>query len=94
MEGQGQTSTHPLASAHKQDLISFIHTMFAKLGDSNFLLWKQKITTAIRGYELEEYSEKDPVVPPKFTNEVDQIADKINRDYLAWQKQDNLLMSW
>ncbi|KAK6121394.1 hypothetical protein DH2020_044858 [Rehmannia glutinosa] len=64
-----------------------------KLTDNNFLVWKQQILAAIRGYGLEGFLNGSLPPPDQFiTNEENQR--NLNPAYLAWMRQDQLLMSW
>lgn len=66
----------------------------AKLDDENFLTWKQQILFAFWGYGLEDYITKDvTVVPPKFITE-ESGTQVHNPEFVAHQRQDQLLTSW
>ncbi|GFP84907.1 retrovirus-related pol polyprotein from transposon tnt 1-94 [Phtheirospermum japonicum] len=59
-----------------------------KLNDSNYLLWKIQVYTAVRGYGLEGYLTGEIRPPPQFTE------GSVNPEFLLWVYQDQLLASW
>ncbi|KAK6131759.1 hypothetical protein DH2020_034493 [Rehmannia glutinosa] len=65
-----------------------------KLDDTNFLIWKQMILTAIRGYGLEHLLLKDVVAPEQYTVDATTKKKELNTEFMAWQRQDQLLASW
>ncbi|KAK6146863.1 hypothetical protein DH2020_020732 [Rehmannia glutinosa] len=66
-----------------------------KLNESNYLVWKQQIWAAIRGYGLEGYLTGSCPMPDEFTPSAsDKEAPKTNLSYLQWNRQDQLLASW
>lgn len=68
-------------------------TISNQLDESNFLLWKFQIITAVRGYGLEDYLLGTKVMPDQFStdNEGKSIT---NREFIIYNRQDNLLSSW
>ncbi|KAK6164729.1 hypothetical protein DH2020_001593 [Rehmannia glutinosa] len=64
-----------------------------KLSDNNYLVWKQQVLAAVRGCGLEGLL--DGTLPPPEKNTIDEKNKKIiNPTFLAWARQDQLLMSW
>lgn len=64
-----------------------------KLDDSNYLIWKHQVLTAIRGYGLEDYLTGSSAVPTQFINgESGEILH--NPEYVTQQRQYQLLTSW
>lgn len=64
-----------------------------QLDESNFFPWKYQISTAIKGYGLEEYNLETVPTPAKYiTISEGQIAD--NKEYIIQQRQDSLLSAW
>jgi gag-polypeptide of LTR copia-type len=64
----------------------------AKLDRNNFLTWKSQIEPIIHGYGLYDFLDsKDDIPAPELV-----LADKNqpNPAYLAWRKQDQLLLGW
>lgn len=56
-----------------------------KLDDSNYLIWKHQVLTAIRGYGLEDYLTGSSAVPTQFINgESGEIL--YNPEYVAQQR--------
>lgn len=48
--------------------------------------------TAIRGHKLQKYVTEDK--PPQYETEADRVAGKISEQFLEWEQQDQLLLSW
>lgn len=91
--GHVNSSTSSLVSAsQKNGMISFSHHFSVKLGDDNFLLWEQQITATINGHKLQKYLTQEK--PPRFANDSDKAAGKINEQFIEWEQQDQLLLSW
>lgn len=65
-----------------------------KLDDENFLTWKQQILFAIRGYGLEDYITKDVTVVPSQFITAESGTQVHNPEFVAHQRQDQLLTSW
>ncbi|KAK6116197.1 hypothetical protein DH2020_050053 [Rehmannia glutinosa] len=64
-----------------------------KLSENNFLVWRQQVLAAVRGYGLEGYL--DGTLPPPERVSVNGDNQKIiNPEFLAWTRQDQLIMSW
>lgn len=64
-----------------------------KLEDGNFLTWKQQVLIAIRGYGLEDFIIGDSTIPPQFI--VGKSGAQVyNPDFVAHQRQNQLLTSW
>lgn len=61
-----------------------------KLTESNYLLWKQQVLASMRGYGLESFLTGEKECPPKYTSD----STEINPDFLSWNKQDQLIVSW
>lgn len=64
-----------------------------KLEDENFLIWKQQVLIAIRGYGLEDFITGHSVVPPQFIHD-ESGAQTLYPAFVAHQRQDQLLTSW
>uniref|UniRef100_A0A803QAS1 Retrotransposon Copia-like N-terminal domain-containing protein n=1 Tax=Cannabis sativa TaxID=3483 RepID=A0A803QAS1_CANSA len=73
--------------------VYFNHNISIRLNDHNFLLWKQQVFAAIRGNRLQGFIQ-DRAPPPQFLNDVDQASNTFNPDFLDWEVQDKLLVSW
>ncbi|KAK5775612.1 hypothetical protein PVK06_043520 [Gossypium arboreum] len=64
-----------------------------KLGEHNFLLWKQKVLLVLEGYGLHEFVLGTVSVPPQSL--VDGDGNLVaNPDFLVHKQQDKLLASW
>ncbi|KAK6126705.1 hypothetical protein DH2020_039551 [Rehmannia glutinosa] len=65
-----------------------------KLTESNYLIWKQKIISAVRGYGLEGYLNGEITPPRKFITSRETPRNIVNPEYATFQRHDQLLMSW
>uniref|UniRef100_A0A803R4K4 Retrotransposon Copia-like N-terminal domain-containing protein n=1 Tax=Cannabis sativa TaxID=3483 RepID=A0A803R4K4_CANSA len=73
--------------------VYFNHNMSIRLNDHNFLLWKQQVLAAIRGNRLQKFIQ-DRAPPPRFLSDADQASNTFNPEFLDWEVQDQLLVSW
>ncbi|KAK6153714.1 hypothetical protein DH2020_013353 [Rehmannia glutinosa] len=64
-----------------------------KLSDSNYLVWRQQVLTAIRGYGLLGYINGTVAMPPEYTPGTSG-NNVLNPAYSTWTRQDQLLASW
>lgn len=64
-----------------------------QLDESNLLLWKFQIETAIKGYGLEDYVHGTLITPPRFVTDKDGKLVS-NQDFISHQRQDSLVSSW
>ena len=71
--------------------INFNHSLFVKLDNKNFLIWKQQIVSAIRGYGLQVLSDDEVLV--QFLTREDARSGKATKEFLEWEQQDQLLFS-
>ena len=65
------------------------------LDDTNFLLWKYQIDTAINGYGLEGYIDGTCTILARMIQDPSD-KDKLinNKEYINYKRQDKLLASW
>ena len=75
-------------------LISFNHSIFIKLYQNNFLIWRQQVEAAIKSYKFSKFINGIDTAPPKFLSSIDETSGKINQDLSYWEQQDQLLVSW
>ena len=73
--------------------INFNHSLSVKLDNKNFLIWKQQIVSAIRGYGLQKFVFSDDEVPVQFLIGEDARSGKATKEFLEWEQQDQLLLS-
>jgi histone deacetylase 1/2 len=69
------------------------HAISEKLTDSNYLLWKQQVEPVIRSHRLHQFL-VSPQIPVRFLTEDDCLAGRETEAYIAWDEQDQLLLSW
>jgi len=72
---------------------SLLHLIFEKLNDKNFLLWKQQIESVIIGHRLHS-NLVNHKIPLRYLFEADHDEEIENFEYLMWEQQDALLLSW
>ncbi|KAK6131838.1 hypothetical protein DH2020_034412 [Rehmannia glutinosa] len=65
-----------------------------KLTEHNYLIRKQQVLYAVRGYGIEEYLTGDITPPRKFVTSLDTSRSVSNPEYATFQRQDELLVSW
>ncbi|KAL5767184.1 hypothetical protein ACOSQ2_013967 [Xanthoceras sorbifolium] len=65
-----------------------------KLDRTNYLFWKAQVLPAIRAYNLEEYIFESKPAPKKFVVEQGAVTTKVSDEFLAWKKNDQLLVCW
>ena len=86
-------------SIHVSSGTSFTFTTPIKLDRTNYTIWKQQILTSIRRNGLESYIDESKPCPERFlldrsgSGEVGG-EDRENPDFIAWKRQDQLLLSW
>lgn len=75
-------------------LPSFTHFFMVKLDNNNFLIWKQQVFSAIKGYGLQRFDFGGGEIPKRFFSQEDARFGRFNQEFLEWEQQDQLLMSW
>ncbi|KAK6119364.1 hypothetical protein DH2020_046895 [Rehmannia glutinosa] len=65
-----------------------------KLTESNYLLWKQQVLTAIVGYGLEGFISSQNTPPARLITSENTSQTSLNPDFVTWLRQDQLLASW
>ncbi|KAK6143275.1 hypothetical protein DH2020_023623 [Rehmannia glutinosa] len=65
-----------------------------KLDETNFLIWKQQISTTIKWYGLEDFISGTTPAPAKFITPEGSQKKVLNPDFLSWQRQDQILALW
>lgn len=75
-------------------LPSFTHFLMVKLDNNNFLIWKQQVFSAIKGYGLQRFDFGGGEIPKRFFSQEDARFGRFNQEFLEWEQQDQLRMSW
>ncbi|KAH9659677.1 hypothetical protein KPL70_023950 [Citrus sinensis] len=91
------SSSNP--SAHILSGTSFTFTTPIKLDRTNYTIWKQQVLSSIRGNGLENYIDESKLCPDQFLPNRSRSGEASgegceNPDYVAWKRQDQLLLSW
>jgi histone deacetylase 1/2 len=71
---------------------SFSQVVSCKLDEKNFLTWQQ-VNAVLRGHQLEKFV-VNPKIPLKFLSEAERELDSVNPEFLEWDRQDSLILSW
>lgn len=58
------------------------HLVSVKLGEENFLPWREQALPTIRGYKLQKYILGSHVVPQKFVSPATQQSGNISEEFL------------
>ncbi|KAI3933211.1 hypothetical protein MKW92_018816, partial [Papaver armeniacum] len=66
----------------------------AKLNSTNFVLWKSQIVPLLKSFDLYKYVDGYTPAPPEFVRDPTTQTPIDNPDYLQWNHQDKLLLSW
>ncbi|KAL6331208.1 hypothetical protein AAG906_009636 [Vitis piasezkii] len=74
--------------------VSFTHSFSVKLDNNNFLIWKQQVVFAIKGYGLQRFVFFEFAIPPRFLLKEDAQAKNVNKAFVEWEQQNQLLLSW
>ena len=74
--------------------VSFTHSFSVKLDNNNFLIWKQQVVFAIKGYGLQRFVFFESAIPPRFLLKEDAQAKNVNKAFVEWEQQNQLLLSW
>lgn len=86
-------SSHDLGNASIRKIQQFPKHDTVKLGEHNFLLWKQQVLLILEGYGLLEFVLGTVSVPPQSV--VDKDSNLVpNPEFLFHKQQDKLLASW
>lgn len=67
------TSNPNSVLANQTTQISFSFSTLVKLDQSNFLLWRKKVLSSIRGYQPEDFISSDQIVPKQYISQT--VAD-------------------
>lgn len=68
-----------LNSLQNSNVINFTHPISIKLDDKNYLLWRQQVSVAIRGHDLQSFIQESNVVPKKYLTAEDEKMAKSMR---------------
>ncbi|KAH9648420.1 retrovirus-related pol polyprotein from transposon RE1 [Citrus sinensis] len=87
------------SSTHVSSGTSFTFTTPIKLDRTNYTIWKQQVLSSIRGNGLESYIDESKLCPEQFLPNRSGSGEASgegheNPDFVAWKRQDQLLLSW
>lgn len=75
------------------EIKEFRHKITEKLHDENFVLWCQQVEPVIKAHHLHRFV-ASPTIPPRFLTNEDIASNNENPDFLDWEAQDQMLLSW
>ncbi|KAL5704422.1 hypothetical protein ACHQM5_022856 [Ranunculus cassubicifolius] len=90
------TQTTPSTISSLQS-IHVHHLISVKLDTSNYLIWLTQFKPLLKGYDLEGYVDGTLECPPRILTAAsaeNAASATINPEYVAWQKQDQILLGW
>lgn len=70
-------------------LPSFTHFLMVKLDNNNFLIWKQQVFSAIKGYGLQRFDFGGGEIPKRFFSQEDARFGRFNQEFLEWNNKIN-----
>lgn len=81
------------SSKMEKAYVTFSQPVTARLDDKNFLVWRQQVEAVIKGHRLHRFL-VNPEIPMKFLTVDDCEKGKVSEEFLRWEQQDQLLLSW
>ena len=87
-------STSSSSSSCRFVPISFNQVSLVKLENHNVLIGRKQIFSATRGHNLQHFVTGAYDTPLKYLSAEDRARGIINQDFLDWERQDQLLVSW
>ncbi|GAV89277.1 UBN2_3 domain-containing protein, partial [Cephalotus follicularis] len=70
------------------------HFLSIKLTSKNYLIWQSQFLPLLNGYDLMQFVDGSSSPPPRYLSYTPVDIHVLNPDFLAWYKQDQLLLSW
>ena len=79
--------------------VKFVHVTFTnsstvRLDQHNFIVWRKQVLTTVRDHKLQAFLSGSSIKPEKFLTQEDKELDRVNSEYVDWEQQDQLLLSW
>ena len=74
--------------------VSFPHPISSKLDNNSFLVWRKQVLTTLRGHKLQHFLTNYSVLPLKLLYQDDETQHRINPEFIDYEQQDQLIMSW
>ncbi|KAH9723966.1 retrovirus-related pol polyprotein from transposon RE2 [Citrus sinensis] len=88
---------HSIVHQTQSTQISFTFATTVKLDRSNFLLWRKKVLTSIRGNRLERFISENQNIPEQYLSQArtdGSVERTENPAYVNWRAHDQTLLSW
>jgi len=77
-----------------QAFVTFAHPIASKLDSNNYIVWRKQVLSTLRGHNLQKFLLPEVIAPPEFTNERNRENGIVNPQFTAWDRQDQLIISW
>ena len=74
--------------------VSFSYFVSIWLDNNNFFLWRKQVLATIRGHKLHNFVFRTKPPSLKFLTLRDGEVENVNIEFLDWEQQDQLLLSW
>ena len=74
--------------------VTFAHPIATKLDSNNYIVWRKQVFATLRGHNLQRFLLVEVTPPPEFTNERNRELGVVNPAFVAWDRQDQLIISW
>ena len=99
--GSGETNS-PIAAMEGSSLssvtsfnpVTFNNSLTLRLDNENYLIWRKQVFSAIKGHKLQDYVLGTKSPPKKFSSPEDEESGNVNQNFINWEQQDQLLVSW
>lgn len=91
---ESPANSSSLLAGQKTSFVTFHYPISVKLDEKNYLVWRQQVLAAIYCHELKKFIEESSERPQRYANVEDELAGKVSSEFISWNRQDQLLLSW
>ncbi|GAV69817.1 UBN2_3 domain-containing protein [Cephalotus follicularis] len=88
------SSTTAFTPSSPTNFTNIHHFLSIKLTSTNYLIWRSQFLPLLNGYDLMQFVDGSSSPPPRNLSSAPADTPVLNPDFLAWYKQDQLLLSW
>ncbi|GAV59707.1 UBN2_3 domain-containing protein, partial [Cephalotus follicularis] len=88
------SSTTAFTPSSPTNFTNIHHFLSIKLTSKNYLIWRSQFLPLLNGYDLMQFVDGSSSPPPRYLSSAPIGIPVLNPDFLAWYKQDQLLLSW
>ncbi|OVA05243.1 hypothetical protein BVC80_3011g1 [Macleaya cordata] len=93
-QASSSTTDHSSTSINLPPPSNVSSLLSNKLTSTNYLFLRSQFIPLLRSYELLGFVDGSNLCPPKFIKDSTTDALILNPEFIRWQKQDQLLLSW